>query len=52
MIYGDRNIGMGGINRAEKWLIRVLVVLVAVWVFLFAQPMYYAYQEGGVAGMW
>lgn len=52
MVYGDKNIGMGGINKAEKWLVRLLMVLVAFWVFLFAQPMYYAYQEEGLSGVW
>lgn len=52
LIYGDKNIGMGGINKAQKWLIRVLIVLVGFWVFLFAQPVYYAYTEGGLPAVW
>ena len=43
---------MGGINKAEKWLIRVLIVLAAFWVFLYAQPMYYAYEQGGLPAVW
>lgn len=43
LIYGDKSIGMGGVNRMEKWLIRILVFIVTIWVLLMAYPMYLAY---------
>lgn len=52
LIYGDKNIGMAGVNFMEKWLVRVLVVLAVVWALLYAYPMYLIYQDGGIAALW
>ena len=52
LIYGDKNIGLGGINNMEKWLIRIVILLAAVWLFLYAYPLYLVYQHGGLNAVW
>lgn len=52
LVYGDKTIGMEGINRMEKWLIRIMVFLILIWVFLYGYPMYLAYNYGGLAAVW
>ena len=52
LIYGDKNIGMGGVNKMEKWLIRIMVFLLTIWFLVMAYPLYIAYQEGGTSAVW
>lgn len=45
LVYSDNQLGMHGIKRMEKWLIRFLVVLAVIWLTLFG----YNYYLGSIA---
>lgn len=36
----------------EKWLMRIMFVLLSVWIFLYAYPMYLSYERDGFEGVW
>jgi hypothetical protein len=38
LIYGDKNTGLGGINKMEKWMIRIVVFMVILWATLYILP--------------
>jgi hypothetical protein len=38
LIYGDKNTGLGGINKMEKWMIRIVVFMIILWIMLYILP--------------
>ena len=40
VVYADKNIGMGGLMKMEKWVIRLLVMIVFIWLSLYGYSYY------------
>lgn len=45
IVYADKNLGMGGVMRMEKWVIRLLCIIVMFWIWIYGYSYYQAYQS-------
>lgn len=45
LVYSDGNLGMQGLMTMQKWMIRLLVMIVLIWVFLYGYSYYNSYYS-------
>lgn len=49
IVYADKHLGMQGMMTMEKWMIRLLVMIVFAWVAIYGYS-YYMSWYGGTGG--
>lgn len=40
IVYSDKNLGMQGLLTMEKWVIRIIIIIVFLWISLYGYSYY------------
>lgn len=45
IVYSDKGLGMQGLLTVEKWVIRLLILIVLAWVFIYGYSYYQSWSS-------